>query len=109
MTSSPAELEVQESARMTDSVAGSLDRSFIHTFADRLLAVWNHHDTADLPNLVTDDVAWSDPALRAPTRGVQGVRAFMENSWRAFPNLQFEVTGPAASRTTRRSLWCHGA
>ena len=78
---------------MNDSVAGSLDRSFIDSFADRLLAVWNDHDTADLPNLLTDDVAWSDPALAAPTRAVQGVRAFMENSWRAFPDLQFEVTG----------------
>lgn len=79
---------------MTDSVAGALDRAFIDTFADRLLAVWNDHDTADLPNLVTDDIAWSDPALPAPTRGVQGVRGFMEDSWRAFPDLRFEVTGP---------------
>ncbi len=78
---------------MNDLAAASLDRSFVHQFGDRLLAVWNGHDTTDLPNLLTDDVVWIDPALPSPARGVAAVRKFMEESWRAFPDLHFEMTG----------------
>ncbi len=61
---------------------------------ERLLAVWNEHDTTDLAELVTEDVVWIDPILNEPARGINGVRQFMENSWRAMPDLHFDVTGP---------------
>ena len=70
-----------------------LDRAFVERWAARMLAVWNSHDTTDLPDLVTPDVVWIDPALAEPAHGVAGVRRFMEDSWRAVPDLRFEVTG----------------
>ena len=38
----------------------------------RPLAVWNEHDTTDLPELVTDDLVWIDPgwARRGSLSGV---------------------------------------
>ncbi len=78
----------------TQEVAGSLDREFVERFYERLLAVWNEHDTTDLPELVTEDVAWIDPMLVEPARGVEGVRRFMEDCWRSMPDLHFDITGP---------------
>lgn len=78
---------------MNDLAATSLDRSFVDRFVDRMLAVWNAHDTTDLPNLVTDDLVWRDPALVEPARGIESVRRFLEQSFRAFPDLRFELTG----------------
>ncbi len=60
----------------------------------RLLAVWNEHDTTDLAELVTEDVVWIDPILVEPVRGVEGVRQFMENCWRALPDQHFDLIGP---------------
>jgi hypothetical protein len=68
------------------------DRAFIHAFAERLLAVWNKHDTTDLPELVTEDVVWIDPMLVEPARGVEEVRRFMESSWRSMPDLNFDAS-----------------
>jgi steroid delta-isomerase-like uncharacterized protein len=75
-------------------VPTGLDRRFVEQFRERLLAVWNDHDTTDLPNLVTDDVVWTDPMMGDPARGVQGVRQFMEACFRSTPDLHFDLTGP---------------
>lgn len=75
---------------MTNNVP--LDRAFVHAFAERLLAVWNKHDTADLPELVTEDVVWIDPMIVEPARGVEGVRRFMESCWRSMPDLNFDAS-----------------
>ena len=73
--------------------SAQLDRVLIEGCAARMLAVWNSHDATDLPDLVTADVVWIDPALAGPAHGVAGVGRFMEDSWRAVPDLRFEVTG----------------
>lgn len=39
---------------------------------------------------VTEDIHWVDPALPAPAVGRPAVRAFMELSWRALPDVRFE-------------------
>ena len=74
-------------------VTAQLDRAFIERYAKRLLAVWNKHDTTDLPELLTEDVIWIDPALVEPAHGVEGVRRFMEDCFRSVPDLRFDVTG----------------
>ena len=78
----------------TRKIPSLLDRRFIDQFYERLLAVWNEHDTTDLPELVTDDVVWIDPMLVEPARGVAGVRRFMENCLHSMPDLHFDITGP---------------
>jgi len=84
--------EINEAS--SHEVPMQIDRGFFEQFAERLLAVWNEHDTTDLADLVTEDVVWIDPTLVEPARGVEGVRQFMENSWRAMPDLHFDVIGP---------------
>ena len=89
--------EVIEMADITAAGAreasAQLDREFIEQFYPRLLAVWNDHDTTALPELVTEDVVWTDPMLVEPARGVEGVRRFMEDCWRSMPDLHFDITG----------------
>lgn len=72
---------------------GAIDRAFIEHYHTRLLTAWNEHDTKDLPELVTDDVVWIDPVLEEPARGVDGVRQFMTDCFRWFPDLHFDITG----------------
>jgi len=64
-------------------------------FVKAYLAAWNDHDPEALEDLVTDYVVWIDPALAEPLRGVEAVKGFMLDSWRAFPDLRFESAGPA--------------
>jgi steroid delta-isomerase-like uncharacterized protein len=66
----------------------------LHDFTERYSDAWNSHDDARMVPLVTEDVVWADPALPEPARGVDAVRAFMRESWVAFPDLSFEEPDP---------------
>ncbi len=63
-------------------------------FTQRYAAAWNGRDSSAMDALVTDDVVWFDPALAQPARGKAEVRAFMEDSWRSFPDLRFSEPDP---------------
>lgn len=66
----------------------------LRKFVKAYLAAWNDHDPEAMEALVTGYVLWEDPAMPAPARGHEEVKAFMLDSWRAFPDLRFESTGP---------------
>ncbi|HEX2085177.1 MAG TPA: nuclear transport factor 2 family protein [Solirubrobacteraceae bacterium] len=63
-------------------------------FMERYLAAWNGRESSAMDALVTDDIVWFDPALPHPARGQAEVRAFMEQSWRSFPDLRFSEPDP---------------
>lgn len=66
----------------------------IRDFERRYLAAWNSHDASRVTELVTEDIAWDDPALRGETaRGRDAVAEFVRSSWRAMPDLEFEARG----------------
>lgn len=65
------------------------------SFAQRFAAAWNGRDASAMDALVTDDVVWHDPALPQPARGRAEVRAWLETSWAAFPDLHFSDSDPA--------------
>jgi steroid delta-isomerase-like uncharacterized protein len=72
----------------------TVDASTLQEFAQRYAAAWNGRDASAMDALVTDDIVWLDPALPQPARGKAEVRAFMEDSWRAFPDLRFSEPDP---------------
>ncbi len=72
---------------------GAITPEFLADFSESYLAAWNGSDPSALTPLVTADVIWRDPALPEPARGEAAVRAFMEDSKHAFPNLSFEAMG----------------
>jgi steroid delta-isomerase-like uncharacterized protein len=58
-------------------------------FFDKWLRAWNTHDAEAAVALVTDDYKRRDPS--APDiDGPDGQRAFLEQVFNAFPNIQFE-------------------
>ena len=66
----------------------------LQEFTQRYQAAWNGRDASAMDALVTDDVEWIDPALPEPLHGPAAVRGFMEDSWRAFPDLRFDEPDP---------------
>jgi steroid delta-isomerase-like uncharacterized protein len=75
-------------------------------FTRRYLAAWNDHDAAAMAPLLTEDIAWHDPALPAPAQGVGAVQDFMRAAWRAFPDLSFrEPERPHLSVAGEKVAW----
>src|SRR5215213_5966631 len=67
----------------------TVDTSTLREFTQRYMAAWNGRDASAMDELVTDDIVWQDPALAQTARSKADVRAFMEQSWRSFPDLTF--------------------
>jgi steroid delta-isomerase-like uncharacterized protein len=72
----------------------TVDASTLTEFTQRYTAAWNSRDASAMDALVTDDIVWLDPALPQPARSKADVRAFMEQSWRSFPDLRFSDSDP---------------
>jgi len=68
--------------------------SSLTDFIERYSAAWEGRDASAIDALVTDDIVWHDPALPQPARGRAEVRAFMQDSWRSFPDLRFSEPDP---------------
>jgi steroid delta-isomerase-like uncharacterized protein len=86
------------------ATASVVEGEFLERFSEDYLAAWNGHDASAMTPLVTPDVIWRDPALPEPARGEAAVREFMEASWRAFPDLAFEDSGPPSLAADGRSV-----
>ena len=72
-----------------------VDHEFAVEFAGRWLSAWNSHQPDRLLDLMTKDIEYEDSAWPRPMRGHQDVREFLESTWRAMPDLEFEMAdGP---------------
>ena len=83
---------------MADMTAtGPVDTAFLEDFGNRWLDAWNGHQPDVLLALMTDDIVYDDSAWPTTMRGHAEVREFLEHTWRAFPDLTFDlVDGPFA-------------
>ena len=79
-------------------------------FGERWGAAWNSHDPDRLLALMTDDIVYDDSASPETMRGHADVRAFLDTTWRAFPDLAFEVVGGplVAADGARAAFWWRG-
>lgn len=67
--------------------------AFLHDFADRWLAAWNSHDTADVLALLHDDITWDDRVFWPEViRGIGGMPAYVDKIWQAMPDVAFTET-----------------
>jgi steroid delta-isomerase-like uncharacterized protein len=72
-----------------------VDLGWLDAFTTDWLAAWNAHEPERLLALMTEDVVYDDAAWPATMRGHAEARAFLDATWRAFPDLTFElVEGP---------------
>jgi steroid delta-isomerase-like uncharacterized protein len=85
--------------------------AFIEDFGPRWADAWNSHDPDRVLDLMTEDVVYDDSAWPSTMRGHSEVRQFLDYTWRAFPDLRFElVTGPFLHQDgTKATYHWHGS
>ena len=77
------------------TVAPPMDRAFVEDFGQRWLEAWNSHNLEAVLALMDAQIVYDDSAWPTTMRGHAEVREFIESSWRAFPDLRFEIAdGP---------------
>jgi steroid delta-isomerase-like uncharacterized protein len=90
----------------TASPTAPVTLDFLGEFTPRYEAAWNGRDATAMDACVTEDVHWVDPALPAPAVGRAAVRAFMQLTWRALPDVGFEAFGePMLDPNAPRVAW----
>jgi steroid delta-isomerase-like uncharacterized protein len=83
----------------------TLDREFVEDFARRYAAAWEERDPERIAAACTEDVVWSDPSLREPLHGREGVRRFATETFRMCPDFTVVSTdGPYISPAEPRVL-----
>ena len=75
--------------------APAVDPAWMDDFLQRWTEGWNGHREEPLLKLMTPDIVYDDSAWPRTMRGHADVREFLGHTWRAFPDLRFElVDGP---------------
>jgi len=84
-----------------------VDPSFAEQFSEKYAAAWKSHQPEQVLALMSDDVVYEDSAWPGwEIRGHAGVRAFLEATWRAIPDMKLTLetsalldpAGPRAAR-----------
>ena len=81
----------------------TLSIEWIRDFATQWIDAWNSHEVDRLLALMSEDIEYRDDARPKPMRGHADVREFLEASWRAFPDMTFELlSGPVCVALPRQ-------
>lgn len=74
-------------------MSAGLDLEFLADWGLRFLGCWNDGDGDGVAALCSEDIVWHDAGLTEPARGRDGVRGFVEDTLRAFPDFRVEPRG----------------
>jgi steroid delta-isomerase-like uncharacterized protein len=75
------------------TVSQAIDLTFVEDFAESWLDAWNSQSAEKLFALMADDIVYDDAAWPTTMHGHTEVQPFLEHTWRAFPDLRFELVG----------------
>lgn len=86
--------------------AAPVTETFLREFAERWDHAWNSHDTEEVLGLLHPDIEWNDTVFWPEViNGIGGMREYIDEVFRAMPDVHFEsvqlFTAPAAGR----GLW----
>jgi steroid delta-isomerase-like uncharacterized protein len=97
-------------AQQAAATREDLDQEWVEGFARRWLEAWNSHDQGRLLALMTDDIVYDDSAWPKTMRGHADVREFLDHTWRAIPDLRFELReGPyVRAGEPKAAFWWDG-
>jgi len=97
-------------AQQAAATREALDQEWVEGFAQRWLEAWNSHDPGRLLALMTDDIVYDDSAWPKTMRGHADVREFLDHTWRAIPDLRFELReGPyVRAGEPKAAFWWDG-
>lgn len=92
------------------SATPEIDQAWAEDFARRWGEAWNSHEPERLLDLMTEDIVYDDSAWPTTMRGHGDVRTFLDWTWRAMPDLAFEVLdGPyLAPGEPKAAFWWKG-
>jgi steroid delta-isomerase-like uncharacterized protein len=77
------------------TLQAGVDLDWLARFIEDYTAAWNSHEPERLFALMTEDIVYDDTAWPTQMRGHEDIRPFLESTWRALPDLRFEVVeGP---------------
>lgn len=95
-----SETEASSVAAGTGPLAGITSEAmppidWIRDFTPQWLEAWNSHEVDRLLALMTEDIEYRDDSWPKVMRGHADVREFLEATWRATPDMTFELlSGP---------------
>ena len=79
-------------ANVTSTEGHGLELLFAQQFSERYRDAWNSHQPEQVLSLMTEDVFYEDSAWPGgEIRGHAGVRAFLEATWRAIPDMKMTL------------------
>jgi len=86
--------------------SGGVESSLARQLDDKFVAAWNSREVEQLLSLMTDDVVYDDASWATQMHGHADVRAFLESTWRAVPDLSFThedtvLLDPSGTNTAR--------
>ena len=88
------------------TVAPPINHAFLEDFAQRWLEAWNTQNADKVLACMAEDIVYNDDAWPTTMRGHADVRAFLDSSWRAFPDMRFEVIdGPYINPDAPKVAW----
>ena len=70
-----------------------LSIDWIRDFTPQWLEAWNSHEVDRLLALMTEDIEYRDDSWPKAMHGHADVREFLEATWRATPDMTFELLG----------------
>jgi steroid delta-isomerase-like uncharacterized protein len=86
----------------TTTAAEPLTHGHARELFQRAYELLNEHDPAHIPTIFTEDVVFEDDAWQDTIRGHADMERFLRTTWRAFPDLRFELLeGPYLSEDGR--------
>lgn len=87
---------ISKTSILPDAVsAAPTSIEWIREFVPRWLEAWNSHEADRLLVLMTDDIHYRDDGWHKTMRGHADVREFLDATWRATPDMTFELlAGP---------------
>ena len=92
------------------AVSTGIDSAWVGGFLERWTDAWNSHEPDRLLGLMTEDIVYDDSAWPVTMRGHADVREFVDHTWRAFPDLRFEIReGPYVHAGEQKAaFWWNG-
>ena len=74
-------------------------------YADIVNQAWNSHDMERVLNFYSPEYVGDDVGQASLLWGHEGLRAMLENYWRAFPDLRFKVTSTTVEGNRIVIVW----
>jgi steroid delta-isomerase-like uncharacterized protein len=74
-----------------ETAVGQPFSAFVEHFGPRWADAWNSQEPDRVLALMTEDIEYDDSAWPRTMHGHADVREFLEHTWRAFPDLRFEL------------------